>query len=161
MSEKHYLPRYTGCLVCGDPQHNPITLQRRFELIEDGVQVEFTADDRYIGYPGMVHGGIICALLDETIGWAVAVRRRQLFVTCELSVRFIRPLPVGLSVKVTGRAVEDKSRYSIGEGEIKDESGTVYAKGSGKFFLMKDEDSKRMNSVLTVSAEDLHILDEL
>lgn len=159
MLNKAYLPCYEGCLVCGSPEVNPHTLNRKFEVSDDGVQCSFCAGEEHIGYKGVVHGGIICALLDETIGWAVAVERRKFFVTGELTVRFVRPLPVGLTVTVRGRAVEHKSKYSVAEGKIIDDAGVIYAKASGKFFLMKDEDAERVNAYLSYDKNDLNVLE--
>lgn len=158
MSEKSFLPTYEGCLVCGRPDKNPNTLGRRFHTTEEGVETAFKADDRQAGYEGIVHGGVICSLLDETIGWAVAVDRKKYFVTGELNVRFVRPLPVDFEVFVRGRSVEHKSRYSIAEGEISDAAGVIYAKAKGKFFLMHDDDAKKIDAYLTYQKDDLHLL---
>ena len=160
MSKETFLPTYKGCLVCGEPEINPSTLNRRFKMTDKGVQVSFQADERQAGYKGVVHGGIITALLDETIGWSVAVERKKLFVTGEITVRFVRPLPVGLPVTVYGRPVEHKSRYSIAEGEIVDSEGVVYAKASGKFFLMRDQDSIQISQYLTYRDNDVQIFNE-
>ncbi len=159
MSEK-YLPTYEGCLVCGHPHVNPSTLNRRFKVTDDGVEVNFKADFRQAGYKGIVHGGITTALLDETIGWAIAVEKKMMFMTAELNVRFIRPLPVGLDVTVRGRATEHKSRYSMAEGEIVDADGHIYAKATGKFFLMKDWQAEEINNQLTFQENDLDIFAE-
>lgn len=158
MSKEIYLPTYEGCFVCGQTDVNPNTLNRRFKVTENGVEVSFTADYRHAGYAGIVHGGIITALLDETIGWSVAVARKKLFVTGELTVRFVRPLPIGLDVLIRGRAVEHKSKYSIAQGEITDAQGVVFAKASGKFFLMKDKDAQKINACLNYKENDLRIL---
>ncbi|RQW07056.1 PaaI family thioesterase [candidate division KSB1 bacterium] len=158
MPKETFLPTYKGCLVCGDPQVNPSTLQRRFRVTESGVEVDFKADFRQAGYKGIVHGGIVTALLDETIGWAIAVDRKRLFMTAELTVRFVQPLPIDLPVTVRGRSREHKSRYSIAEGEIVDAEGTVYAKASGKFFLMQEEKARQVNDYLTYLENDLNVL---
>ena len=158
MPKEIFLPTYKGCLVCGDPQVNPNTLNRRFKVTQRGVEVDFKAGAHHVGYEGIVHGGITTALLDETIGWAVAVERKKLFMTAELTVRFVRPLPINLPVTVRGRSIEHKSRYSIGEGEIVDGEGIVYAKASGKFFLMKEDFAHQVNDYLTYRENDLNIL---
>lgn len=160
MPKEIFLPTYKGCLVCGQPDVNPSSLNRRFYVTENGVEVNFKADFRQAGYEGIVHGGIITALLDETIGWAVAVERKKFFVTAEITIRFVQPLPINLLVTVRGRAVEHKSRYSIAEGEIIDAEGTIYAKASGKFFLMKDQDAFKVNDYLTYLKDDLNVLAE-
>jgi len=153
-----YLPTYEGCVVCGQTNVNPSSLNLRFRVTEAGVEVPFTPGRRHEGYRQIVHGGILCALLDETIGWAVAVQRRKYFVTGELNVRFLRPLEVGTPVVVRGWAVEHKFKYSVAEGEIVDGDGTVYAKASGKFFTMSDDKASEVRAYLTFQPDDLDIL---
>ena len=158
MKPKKYLPTYKGCIVCGHEKVNPNTMGLRFEMADDGVQTRLTPDYKREGYKNIVHGGIICSLLDETIGWSVAVERKKFFVTGELNVRFVRPLPTNLEITVKGRTVEHKSRYSTADGEIVDNNGTVYAKATGKFFLMKDSDAQAVNSYLTFQEGDVDVL---
>lgn len=156
--EAVYLPTYQGCLVCGQKVVNPHTLNLRFKVTENGVMTPFTAQIEQEGYRGIVHGGIITAILDETIGWAVAVARRKYFVTGEITVRFIHPLPVGRPVFVYGWATEHKKRYSEAEGEIVDREGIQYARAVGKFFLLSDKQALEVDDYLTYRADDLKIL---
>lgn len=158
IDKKKYLPTYEGCFICGEKEINPATLNLRFQSTPNGVHVQFTPTKEQQGYNNVIHGGIICALLDETIGWSVAVERKCFFVTGELNVRFLRPLPVGMEVWVNGRPTEHKSRYSIAEGEIIDKNGTVYAKATGKFFLMPDEKARQVNSELKYREDDIDVL---
>ena len=79
-------------------------------------------------------------------------------MTAELTVRFVRPLPIALEVTVRGRSIEHKSRYSTAEGEIVGADGTVYARAFGKFFLLKDADADKVNSYLTYQKNDLNVL---
>jgi uncharacterized protein (TIGR00369 family) len=158
MEQKTYLPTYNGCLVCGVPSHNPHALNLRFQVTAAGVQTVFIAQSANQGYAGIVHGGIICAILDETLGWAVAVARKKFFVTGELNTRFLKPLAVGQSVVVQGRVLEHKSRYSMAEGEIVDAAGVIFATASGKFSLLKDEDSQKVDPCLNYKDDDLRIL---
>ncbi len=146
-------------MVCGQKNVNPCTLNLRFRVTDNGVEVPFKATSRQEGYKDIVHGGIISSVLDETIGWAVAVDRKKYFITGELNVRFIKPLPIGHAVIVRGRALEHKSRYSIAEGEIIDDEGTVFARATGKFFLMSDEAAQQVHSYLTFRKNDLNLLE--
>jgi len=153
-----FLPTYKGCIVCGQKDTNPNTLNVRFRIIEDGVEVPFTPDYRQEGYKGIVHGGVITSLLDETIGWAVSVQIKKYFVTAELNIRFVKPLPVGTDVIVKGRVVEHKSRYSVAAGEITDAGGIVYARAEGKFVPMSDEHAQNVHKYLTFQENDVDIL---
>lgn len=153
-----YLPTYPGCIVCGQKAVNPFSLNLRFQVTKDGVMTPFTPQVEQEGYRGIVHGGIITAVLDETIGWAVAVDRKKYFVTGELTVRFLKPLSVGKNVFVRGWSVEHKVRYSVAEGEIIDQEGMVYARASGKFFLLTDQQGREVDSYLSYEENDLQLL---
>ncbi|MFH1574250.1 MAG: PaaI family thioesterase [Acidobacteriota bacterium] len=150
-----HLPTYRGCIVCGDKDINPSTLNLRFRTSASGVEADFLPQPAQEGYKGIIHGGVLCSILDETIGWAVAVARRKYFVTAELAVRFLRPLAVGTKTVVRGRAVEHQARYSIAEGEIVDLAATVYARATGKFFVMPDEKALGVRRYLTFREDDV------
>jgi acyl-coenzyme A thioesterase PaaI-like protein len=94
-----------------------------------------------MGYPGVVHGGILCSLLDEALGWAACVERQCYFVSAELTVRFVKPAPTRQFLTVTARLKETKSRYLISAGEIHNDAGEVFARASGKFFPMTRQES--------------------
>jgi uncharacterized protein (TIGR00369 family) len=154
-----YLPTYEGCIICGDKKHNPNTLGLRFRATEDGAETFYTPDSMQEGYRNILHGGITSALLDETIGWACALVRKKYFVTVELLVRFIKPIPIGIQLKVTGRETSHSSRFSEGEGEITGSDGTVYAKASAKYFILPEVESKKVHDYLTFGNQDIDILE--
>lgn len=154
----NYLPTYRGCMVCGDKAANPHTLHLRFRITGDGVETVFVSDKKQEGFKGIVHGGILASLLDETIGWSVAVARNRYFMTVELNIRFLKPLPVGKKVIVKGWPVAHKRRSATGEGILEDTDGTVYAKASAKFFLMADDQAKSVHEYLTFQEDDVDIL---
>ncbi len=155
---QRYLPTFKGCLICGEKAENPHTCNLRFKVTEEGVETVFEPKAVHQGYEKVIHGGMLCALLDETLGWAVAVERKRYFMTGELTVRFIRPLTVGTRVTVQGRCRENKSRYSVAEGEILDSKGRVYARGKGKFFLMSEDQAKKVDRIMTYHSGDIDVL---
>ncbi|MCP4806326.1 MAG: PaaI family thioesterase [Proteobacteria bacterium] len=63
-------------------------------------------DERYVGAPGMAHGGIVAACFDQICGHAI-VMGGEGALTTELTIRYHRPVPlhteVTFSVQVTGR----------------------------------------------------------
>ncbi len=154
------LPTYEGCIVCGSRHANPATLGLKFVTDAEGVHAECVPTEIYSGYKGVVHGGIICALLDETLGWSVAVVRKKYFVTGELQVRFLRPLPVGMRITVRGRPVAHHERYSVAQGEIVGPDGRVYAEGTGKFYVMRDDKAKKVREYLSFAPGDWDFLGE-
>ncbi|MEW6357561.1 MAG: PaaI family thioesterase [Planctomycetota bacterium] len=141
------LPNYSKCFLCGDK--NPKGLNLRFEAREGKVFVRARLDDGTMGFQGLVHGGIISALLDETMGWAATVVKRQFCLCAELSVRFVEPLPVGALVVVTGQMTRDRGRVWETEGDLCDEHGCVYARARGKYMPMSDVASREVDGYLS------------
>ncbi len=117
------------CFVCG--VDNPAGLRMRFfESDTEPVQVkaEYTVPARYQGYPGVVHGGIIAAMLDEVTSRTIFRGTPPRFVvTARLSVRYRKPVPVETLLQLTGRIVEDKGKVITVAGEIVGPEGTLLA----------------------------------
>jgi hypothetical protein len=61
-------PGYGGCFGCG--QDNPIGLKMKFTPDGEGVRSVVKLDERYQGWPGYLHGGIVGCLLDEAMSHA-------------------------------------------------------------------------------------------
>jgi uncharacterized protein (TIGR00369 family) len=128
-------PNSKMCLVCG--LKNPHGLFTSFYELDNGDLVAlFTAREEHQSYPGRLHGGIITALLDETIGRAIMNRRGEpqvWGVTVEFSTRYLKPVPLDAELRVIGRIVKEEGRYFEGSGEILLPGGEVAAAGTGRY----------------------------
>lgn len=127
------------CLVCG--RDNVLGLQGRFYELEDGELLGiFDPLEEHQGYPGRLHGGVVSAMLDETIGRAINLDDSGSWgVTVELKVRYRRPVPLDGEVRVLGRITKDSSRLFEGTGEIVLEDGTVAAEAEGRYLRQSIE----------------------
>jgi len=137
MNNRRPLPWSDSCFVCGE--ENALGLGVRFDVEGERVVLETVLDQRYEGYPGHVHGGVITAMLDETIGWACSARAGRLFFTVELSVRFKKPVPAGKPITVFGEATKTHAKLSRGRGWIEDADGVELASAEGLFFPLAEE----------------------
>ena len=127
-------PTSRMCFVCGES--NPGGVHVRFYEQEDGsLLARFTGADHHQGYPGRMHGGVITAIMDETMGRAIMIPHGEAIwgVTAELSVRFRRPVPLGVELTAVGRIALEKSRTFEGTGELYLPDGSVAVEGSGKY----------------------------
>jgi len=127
---------YAGCFGCG--QAHPSGLRVRCFKVEGGVVSPILIDRRYEGPPGAAHGGIVAAYLDEVLAGAVVRGTGRLAVTGELTVRYVRPVP--LETPLAGRAqlVADRERYADVEGRIEDlATAAVLATARGRFVFMR------------------------
>lgn len=122
------------CFVCG--LENDYGLKASFFETEAGVLVA-TVHPRegHQSYPGRMHGGVIAALLDETIGRAIAMGREDEVwgVTIELSLKYRKPVPLDGAFKVVGRVTKDKGRIFEGSGEIILDDGSVAVEATGRY----------------------------
>ena len=135
--DREYLPHSSGCFLCGDENERGVGTSF---FVEDGaVRARLSLPAHVNGYKGVAHGGVVAALLDETMGWSATVfgERHPMYVTAELTVKYLAPVPVGEPVEVVGRLVEDGGRVAYAEGELSC-GGKVLARATGKFMPMTD-----------------------
>jgi uncharacterized protein (TIGR00369 family) len=92
----------------------------------------FRVGAEYQGGTGYLHGGIIATLLDEVMGKVTRFRGVHA-VTAELKVEYLRPVPVDEDLLIEGWETEAKGRNLFYVGEIRDASGSLLAKGTGRF----------------------------
>jgi uncharacterized protein (TIGR00369 family) len=124
MKEKQ--PSSKNCFVCG--RKNPIGLLLDFFLIAPGqTQAKFAISSDYEGYPSMVHGGVIAAILDETGGRAHMDNHNRFMVTAQLNVRYRKPVPIGTPLVAQGFADERNGRVSKAHSQIINLDGEVLA----------------------------------
>ena len=139
------LPTFPGCFVCGE--ENKRGLQTRFFSEGCKAKAVFTPDQTLIGYEDTVHGGIICALLDEAMIWACYVSQGYYGITAEINVRFIKSLEIERQYVIIGNMLEDKGRLWIAESFIEDENEKDYAKAVGKVIpIHKDQTPLHMKA---------------
>lgn len=96
---------HAGCLLCG--AQNPLSMRLHFAADENMViYADFTANAMLQGYQGIVHGGVICALLDSAMVHCLFNQSIEA-VTGELKVKFVLPVPCNASLQL--RAWVEKS----------------------------------------------------
>ncbi len=75
------------CLMCG--QENPLSFGLKFKKNDDGaVSTTFTGNCNLQGYTGVMHGGVLSALLDTAMAQCLLHQNIEA-VTGELNVRYL------------------------------------------------------------------------
>jgi uncharacterized protein (TIGR00369 family) len=95
---------------------------------EGTVEVAFTADERFLNPAGVVQGGFVAAMLDDTLGPALVatLERGQFAPTADLHVQFLRPARPG-RLTGKGRIVRRGKSIAFLAGELSDSAGNVVA----------------------------------
>jgi acyl-coenzyme A thioesterase PaaI-like protein len=113
--EKIKQPNSRHCFICG--VENPVGLHLHIYQTGPGViETEYIAPDHFQGYPGVLHGGIVAALLDEISGRAQMgddPQNPRFMFTGKLEVKYRKNVPVGKKLKVIGKA--GKSKRNLAE----------------------------------------------
>jgi acyl-coenzyme A thioesterase PaaI-like protein len=113
------------CFVCG--QHNPDGLHLEFELEGiSGVRTTCVIPERFQGFAGIAHGGILATILDECMVNTVWLRGSSA-VTARLEVRLRRPAGVGERVTFHAEIVRESSRGFEVTSHATLDDGTVIA----------------------------------
>lgn len=122
-------PTSRMCFICG--RQNPVGLKLDFyeDHETERVHAEITVPDAYQGYPGVVHGGIVSAILDEVAGRAVIIGggSEDLLATLRMTVRFRRPTPTETPLLAVGWVEQASGVGARVAGEIRLPDGTVTA----------------------------------
>lgn len=158
-SEKEMLPNTDWCFVCGE--ENEAGLQSRF-YVEDGlVKARLRPRSHHCGFKGVIHGGIVASILDETMGWAAAVAINRMCVTGEMTVRYIENAPDDREL-ICVTCVEKSNRLIVyTTGVLVDDEGTKYASATGKFTPLTEAKTLEVDDMLNYRGGEIRLFDEL
>ena len=136
---------YPGCFVCG--QKNHVGLKARFFWDGGKAVCDVTVDERYVGYKGILHGGVVATLLDEVM--IKALLAEEIFaVTAEISVRFKKPVNVGDVLHFEGWKAGHKGSVYSTSGRAANQNGAIVAEAEGKYIRPRGKLSDRLRESL-------------
>ena len=145
-------PNSRMCFICG--MENPVGLHLHIYETEPGmVESTYFAPEHFQGYPGVLHGGIVSAIIDEISGRALMgsdpMNPRFMF-TAKLEVKYRKNVPIGKPLKLIGKAVKVKSRSAEAWAGIYDaETVELLAEGTALLMNVPPEqfDISRLNEL--------------
>ena len=128
-----------NCFACGELNEHGLHLALHLE--ERRSWSEFVLADRFEGWMGVTHGGIIATIMDEVMAWSLASENNW-GVTARLTIDYKRPVPVGSRVRAEGWIVRSRRRLVDTAGQILDGQGTVLATAQA-IYMAANEERKR------------------
>ena len=138
-------PAKNVCFGCGPDNSDGMRLKFKIEGDDPVVRGLLRLPSRYQGSRKILHGGIIALLMDEAMGKFNRVDE-IVAPTAELSVRYLRPVPVGKRILVEARRLRQEGRNYWRECTIQDEEGKLLARGEGRFVKIGDHPAADANN---------------
>lgn len=113
------------CFLCGRENEAGLKMSWYNYPEEGKVRAFFEIPDNFNGYPGVVHGGIVAAILDETSGRALMIHgdNDYVFMTARLEVKYRRPVPTNTPLIASGWVVKGGQNRARVAGEITSSDG--------------------------------------
>ncbi len=144
-------PTSRTCFACGRENDFglKITWYNNTELNQ--VEANITIPEQFNGYPGIAHGGVIAAILDETAGRAVMLDGNfdNLFVTIKLDLTFRKPTPTSKPLKAFGwvehkggKTMKVAAKLLLPDGTISAECKAVVVRPTGEIAKSWENEKK-------------------
>ena len=136
---KELQPNSQDCFVCGIA--NKIGLKLRFYNTEPGtVEAEYVVPEEFQGFPGIAHGGIVAAMLDEiTYRSLIGDDPTRMMFTARLNIRYRSNVPIGQTLRLVGNAEKRKKRTATATGKIYDSQGSLLAEAEALLINVPDD----------------------
>ncbi len=125
MAGKRVIPPHhdPACWGCGSAPAGIRLLQPASEGLTE-YEAWFRFDERHQAAPGLVHGGLVAAALDEACG-LLATWYRFPAVTARIFVRYRQPVSINTELLVRARLVGERGRRLHVDGELTDGSDVL------------------------------------
>lgn len=136
-----YDPDNNMCFGCS--QKNPLGLKLKFMESDEYLHAVWQPGEYYQGYPNVLHGGIISALLDELGAWCISIKAGTAGVTTEISIRYIAPVYMNKGeISLKARITELKEKNAKVLCQLFNSQSKLCAEAVADFFLYPAEVAK-------------------
>ena len=127
---------FSNCFGCGAA--HPTGLHIRSFVADGEVLSPIIIPAQYAGPPRAAHGGIVAACLDEVCAAAAMSRGQRVYVTGELSVRYLLPTPVETPLLGRARVRKEAGRVADVEGSLEElAGGRIVATATARFVAIR------------------------
>lgn len=135
-----------NCFGCSPA--NEAGLQMTFFRRDDAVYSRVVIPRHLGGWNNVAHGGVVSAILDETMSWAAMVLLKRLGFTQKMTVEFKKTVAVGATMEAESRVrAVNAGREAVVEAVLTDAEDTVCAVSEGTFRIFSPAVAKRLKIV--------------
>ncbi len=99
-----------GCFACDPRNHKGLRLKFFADDEKGEVFTTYSPEQHLEGFPGILHGGIQCALIDEVAFWTMFDKHKKIALTSKLDMEFLRPVNTPCELTIRGMITETEGR---------------------------------------------------
>ncbi|MCW2599339.1 MAG: Thioesterase superfamily protein [Frankiales bacterium] len=126
-------PHYPSCFGCGP--ESEFGLRAVARKVGEEIHASYTFSPKHSGAPGIVHGGIVAALVDDVCGFLLFVVRKPA-VTRTLEVEYLKPVLVGVQYDLVAKLDRVEGRKLFVSCEGRSPEGELTFRGGGLFLVV-------------------------
>ncbi len=129
------------CFGCSPD--NPAGFHLRFVTEGDDIVTRMVPEKHHQGPLGLMHGGLISTLADETAAWAVLVELGKFGFTTHFEARLSRGVRIGVEVEARARLTKKTSRVVRATVELR-QAGELCFTGDFTFVVLDRAGAEKM-----------------
>lgn len=128
-----------NCFACHP--NNDLGLKLKFFADDDTGEVftRIKPQKHFAGFPGILHGGIQCALVDEVAFWTMFDKLKKIGLTTKVEIYYNKKLDSSMELEVRGKVLKVRGRHVIVDTVIIDENGDECTKSTVTYYLPKKD----------------------
>ncbi len=140
------LPKFHPvCFACNESITRGLKL--KFWFAKEQVFSGYTIPSEYDGYPGISHGGIVTAILDETAAWAINVLLKKIGFTQNFSITFLKPVKSNEPIFSVGSISSYEDDHVIIHSHIKTLNDAVLVDANSTWRLFEVDDLPKLVTI--------------
>ncbi len=143
IEKKSPLPKlHPVCFACNEQVERGLKL--KFWFAEEQVFTFYTIPGAYDGFPGITHGGIVAAILDETAAWALNVLLKKMGFTQNMTINYLKPVMSNIPIFSVGSIGTNEADHVIVHSHIQTLNDMVVVEANSTWRLIEIEDLPKM-----------------
>ena len=127
------------CFGCDPTNDSGLKLKIFADDEKAEVFARIETEDRLSGFPGILHGGIQCVLIDEVAFWAMFDRIKKIGVTVKVEMEFLNTVRTSSHIEVRGKIDRIEGQDVFIAVDILNEKNEVCTRGRVVYHIAKKE----------------------
>lgn len=106
---------------------------------KEEVFVRIKPEEHFSGFPGILHGGVQCALVDEVAFWVTFDRLQKIGVTVKVEMDFLNAVKTSSFLEIRGKIDKVQGRRVFVSANIVDDKNEICTRSRVVYYIPKKE----------------------